>query len=155
MPKWAIALSAVLVAGGLAVGYLGLMPRLSDRDRILAVIADAEQAANQGDWGRLLNYVAEDYSDRSGFTKNDLRRLALEAGRSFSSVRVKASLQGLAVSDKGRATALVFVTVWHEHAEGTATNHYSVTVLFVKRGHRWLVANAEGWQEAVDQHVRG
>lgn len=155
MPKWAIAVSAVLVAGGLAVGYLGLMPRLSARDRILAIIADAEQAANQGDWGRLLNYVADDYSDRSGFTKNDLKRMALEAGRSFGPVHVRASLQGLAVSDKGRATALVFVTVWHQHAEGTATSQYSVTVLFVKRGHRWLVTNAEGWQEAVDQHVRG
>lgn len=155
MPKWAIALTAVLVVGGLVVGYLGLTPRLSDRDQIMAIIARAEQAANQGDWGRLLSFVADDYSDSSGLTKNDLKRMALEGGRSFDAVRVKAKVQGLAVSDKGRATALLLVTVCDDHAGQTQTREYSVTATFEKRGRRWVVTQAEGWQEEIDKHAEG
>lgn len=153
MPKWAVALTVILVGGGLFVGYVGLTPRLSDRDRIMGIIADAEQAANQGDWGRLLNFVADDYSDSSGLTKDDLKRMALEAGRSFDTVRVKADVQGLAISDKGRATALVLVTVSDNDAGQPQTREYSVTVTFEKRGRRWLIMKAEGWQEEIDKHT--
>jgi hypothetical protein len=154
MPRWALALTVVVLAGGLIVGYLGLMPRLSDRDQVLAVIADATQAANQRDWSRVLQAVADDYKDPSGYTRADLQRLSLQAGRAFEGYRVQTVLAALVVSDRGRATAMVQLLIYH--GEDPAPTRHDVTITFEKRGlrwlfggRRWLVVSAEGWQDEM------
>lgn len=148
MPKWAIVVSALILVVGLTTGYLGLRPRVSDRDQILYMIADAEQAANAQQFMRLLKYIAADYRDSHGYTRADLKRMALQAERSMEPVEVGVEVTGLVVaSSRGQASAQVLVNL-RRPMEGS-TDSFRIDLKLAKRGRRWLVVKAEGWQEAT------
>ena len=146
MPKWAITLTAAIILIGLLIGYFGF-PRSSDeKGQILSIIAEAEQAANAGQFIRLLRYVAEDYHDSSGYTKRDLKRLALQAEQSGHIWRITATVNGIVVSGR-TASVQVGVDVWE--AGSTKSEHYDLRLRMVKR-RRWYVIAAEGWQKAIE-----
>ncbi|MCD6352027.1 MAG: hypothetical protein J7M26_07900 [Armatimonadetes bacterium] len=148
MPRWALVLTFVILAVGLTAGYLGLRPRMSDRDLIYHMLADMEQRANQGDYFSLMRYVDDDYRDGSGYSKDDLKRLALQAGRSGEQVQVHVEVKGL-VLVKNTATLRVELDVIRSEGEGRPRENYTITARLHKRGRRWLVARADGWQEAA------
>jgi len=153
MPRWAIVLAVAIIAGGVFLSYFGLGARGDDKQQILVLIGDVEQAANARDWGRVLGHISPDYQDRSGFTKDSLRGLAMQASR-LDPFSVQAAVSGVTVSDKRRATALVRVSV--SHGEGEA-ERYEVMVVLERKGgfwqtlmgRGWQVTDAEGWQAAL------
>ena len=147
--------TVVLLAAALtAVYWFFLRPGPSDRDQILAMIADAEQGINQHVFSRALRYVADDYHDSEGNTKATLKRLALQAARSAEKYKVVTAVKGLVISgDRSRATVVLDATV-HFLSSGEAKT-YNVTLKLEKRGRRWLVVSADGWQQAVDDAVGG
>lgn len=146
MPKWAMILSGVVILGGLLIGYVGLEPGVTSEERIYRIISDMEQAANRRDFLALLQYVAEDYTDAMGQSREDLKRLALQAGRGVEFLQVLVRVRGLVVSGR-RATMQAEVTL----VEGTRgrPENYTVNVAFEKRGRRWLIVKTDGWQDAV------
>jgi len=83
----------ILIAG--LIGYMGLRPSMSEEDQIYHLIGEMEQAANRNDLLSLLRYVAEDYKDTFGHTRDSLKALALQAERSLTLLRVKVSVTGL------------------------------------------------------------
>jgi hypothetical protein len=151
MPRWAVALALVIILAGLFLSYRGFRPGVSDKDQVLNLIGDVELAANQRDWGRVLNHVSADYHDKSGMNKDSLRGLALQAGGGLDAFRVQTRVPAITVSDRNRASALVQVKVAHGQGE---TEQYAVTVVFEKRKkflwlRDWVVVEADGWQGAV------
>ncbi len=154
MPRWAIVLAVAIIAGGVFLSYFGLGTRGDDKQQIESLIADVQQAASVRDWGRVLGHVSTDYRDKTGLTKDSLRGLAMQASRLEKPFRVQASVSGITVSDKNRATALVRVTI--AQGEGGA-QRLDVMVVFEKKGswwqnftgHGWKVTDAEGWQPAL------
>ena len=154
MPRWAIILAAVIIAGGVFLSYFGLGTRGDDKQQVEAVIADVQHAASARDWGRVLSHISPDYRDKGGMSKDALRGLAAQATSLEKPFQLQATVQGVTVSDKNRATALVRVTV--AHAEGGA-QALDVMVVFEKKGnwwqnftgHGWQVTDAEGWQPAL------
>ncbi|MGD9520120.1 MAG: hypothetical protein AB7W28_11470 [Armatimonadota bacterium] len=145
MPKWAIAVSAMILIAGL-IGYMGLRPSMSEEDQIYHLIGEMEQAANRNDLLSLLRYVAEDYKDTFGHTRDSLKALALQAERSLTLLRVKVSVTGL-VRVGSRATLQADVLLW-EGSQSQPEN-YRVKATLEKRGRKWMIVNAEGWQEAA------
>lgn len=140
------------VAAALYVVVIGSGP--SDRDQILGMIADAQQGINQRVFSRALKYVADDYHDSEGNTKASLKRLALQAARSSEQYHLSTMVRGLVISGGGkRATVMVEATVRYLSSGETKT--YNVTLKLEKRGRRWLVVNADGWQQAVDDAMGG
>jgi hypothetical protein len=153
MPKWAIILAAAIIVGGVFLSYFGLGTRGDDKQQILVLIGDVEQAANARDWGRVLSHVSADYKDKTGMTKDSLRGLAMQASR-LDRVRVQTKVEGVTVSDKNRATVLLRLSVGRN--EGGAAS-FDVMIVLQKTGtwwqqfmgHGWQVTDAEGWQSAV------
>ncbi len=152
MPKWAMILSGVVILGGLVIGYVGLEPGVTNEERIYRIISDMEQAANRRDFPALLQYIAQDYGDEAGQSREDLKRLALQAGRGVEFLQVGVRVRGLVVSGK-RATMQADLTV----LEGTRPKpgNYTVNVTFERRGRRWLIVKADGWQDAVHGDLGG
>jgi ketosteroid isomerase-like protein len=143
-----LVVSGLIVAAGLVAGYLGLRPPLSDADRIRALVADVTQAINQRALERVLACVADDYHDSQGHTKADLRRLLWQAGRSGGSYYVRSAIRGLVISGGGmRASVVVEAEVWR--GESGERENYELQATLEKRGRRWLVVRAEGWQQAA------
>ena len=154
MRKWIAGAVAVAIAAGIVAAYLLFGSRPSDRDQILAMIADAEQGINQRVFSRALKYVADDYHDSEGNTKATLKRLALQAARSPEQYHLSTMVRGLVISGDGkRATVMVDATVHYLSSGKTKT--YNVTLKLEKRGRRWLVVSAEGWQQAADDAMGG
>ncbi len=155
MSKWAFAAFVVVLAASLTIVYLLIVrPAPPDREQILQMIADAEQGINQRVFSRALKYVADDYHDSEGNTKAALKRLALQAARSSEQYRVRADVKGLVIAGDGqRATVVVEATV--DFLSSGRTKTYNVTLKLEKRGRRWLVVSADGWQQAVDEAVGG
>jgi hypothetical protein len=152
VPRWAIALSATIIGLGLVVGYSDFWPAASDEERIYEMVADMQRAAERGDYLSVLRYVADDYHDAASYTRQDLRRLAIQADRDAAASRVTSRVKGLVLSGK-KATMQVDVLVWE--SSGAEEQKYSVRATLEKRGRRWVIVSSEGWQDAIGTKLGG
>ncbi|MBC7288012.1 MAG: hypothetical protein H5T86_08235 [Armatimonadetes bacterium] len=154
MKGWLVIATGTVIAALVAAYVLVVRTAPSDRDQILGLVADAQQGINQRVFSRVLKYIADNYHDSMGNTKATLQRLAMQAAGTAEQYRLATTVRGLVISgDRRRATILVEATLYLISSGDART--YNVTAKLEKRGRRWLVVNAEGWQEAADEPAGG
>ncbi len=138
-------LAGALVLIAAAVGWWQSRPRLTDEEKILAVIAEVRAAAEERNAGRVLRHIDDDYDDGT-YKKLDLTRMVVGGFRSPEPWRVQVELPQVQVTGD-RATAKVRVEVWFAGA-GSDSDHVraKVTADFVKRRGSWKVIRAGGWE---------
>lgn len=109
---WAIpiVLRVLVTLGVLATMGCGRAP--SPEDRIRALIAEAERAAEARDAGALVDLVTEDYGDARGNDRRTLRQLLFVLFRQNERVFVLHHVRAIDVAEDGTtATAQVAVAV--------------------------------------------
>ena len=144
-------IAAVIAVLGIvaAVGFVAFRcrPQPDDRALIERLVADAQVAVQRRDLRKIMRIIDDNYHDRYGYTKQDLRRLAISAGRSFHSIRVAPTIKGIVVAD-GKASLQVDVLVWVD--EQLQPDQYTIRATLVKRGRQWKVISSDGWQQTEE-----
>ena len=131
-----------LVTLSLAVFLLGACgARSSDDERVRAIIATAEKAAEARDTSDVLDVVVTDYSDSQGFDRAQLRNFLLAYFLANPRVEVFTNVQDLQFPVDGLARARIEVAVL------PAGDRATLQVEFRRQGDRWLVARADRSRE--------
>ena len=115
--------------------------RSNDEERVRALIASAEKAAEARDTSDVLDVVAADYTDSQGFDRAQLRNFLRVYFLANPSIEVLADIQDVQFPVDGLASARIEVTVL------PAGDRATLQVEFRRQGDRWLVARADRLRE--------
>lgn len=141
------AIGLVIIGGGVTVWHFVLRPPgLTDRQQILRMVAELEQAVEQRQTSTVMRYISEDYRDGHGFDRRMIQRLVVQAARQRSPIDIVVQL-GPILIEGDTATARVDADYSLEEplGEGMGT-HVSAEVVFRRERGGWRVLRADGWQ---------
>jgi hypothetical protein len=114
----------------------------SDEEKVRAVIASVEEAAEARDTSDVLELVADDYADKQGSDKSQLQNFLRAYFLSHPRIEVLVNIQTLEFPAKGLARARVGLTNIPLDQLG-AGESLTLDVEFREAGGEWLVARAD------------
>jgi len=138
-------LAVIAVAGGLATYWL-TQPVLSDREQIVNMFWQVQEAVERKSLSGVMRHISEDYDD-GHFTKRDLARLATQGLRESGAFHVLASVCSLDIYGN-QATAQVKVRFWVGDVSAEHAQRLTIWVRAEKNRNRWRVTGAYGWRRA-------
>lgn len=142
----------LLIVGGLALWHFVLRgPGLDDRQQIIRLIADVEQAVEQGKTSSVMRCISDDYNDAHGFDRRMIHRLVVGGLHQSGPIDVVVQL-GEIVVEGDRATVHIELDYSLGRPLGMGEDfHASVDVTLQREGGNWKVVRSDGWQGAALQ----
>ena len=144
-----IVVGAGLIAAGLWY-YFARGPRLDDREQIIQMVVDVEQAVETKRTSTILDYFSEDYKDSMGYDRRALQRLLFAGFRQAGYVDVVAQLGEISIQGD---TATVHVETDYAFGQaggGDGSAHVALDVTLQRERSGWKIVNAEGWHTAAN-----
>ena len=136
----------IIVVGGSLTAYWLPQRAVSDRQQILDMFLQVEQAVERKSISGVMRHISEDYDDGT-YSKRDLNQLAIAAFRERGSFNVLASASSLDISGN-QATAQVKVRFWTGYGSAGQAQRLTLWIQAEKKGKRWQVTSAHGWEQA-------
>jgi len=143
------------VLAGLVVAIVAIAvwrpgrPVVSDRQQILRLIAEVEQAVERKSVSGCMRYVSEAYHDESG-GRRDLQRLMVGAFRTRNDVELGVYPEQVDITGP-TAAVTVRVEVTSVSPEGARdTTPMVVRAKLAKEQRRWVLTQAEGYEEGAE-----
>lgn len=137
----------VVLVGAVVVAvfvYTGRDP-MTNRQRIINNITNAERAVERGSVSGLMAAVSEDYEDEYGNSKRQLVRMAVTALRR-DDWQVDVQLEDLSIHD---STATTSLQVGVAPADSPGRRRvYDMTVEWQKENAEWRAVSSSGWRGA-------
>ena len=147
---WIALLTVILLAG------CGTAP--SPEERIRALIAEAERAAESRDTGDVMALVAEGYTDAHGQGREELRRYLRALFLRYQSIHLLVRVSTIKVIDD-RATATLFVAMAGQPLTEAdlpllRADAHRLDLHLVNQEGDWVVAHA-AWRRASREDLLG
>ena len=105
-----VAAALCLLALAAAVQLAGCTAEPTPEERIRELIREAEAAAEARDTGDVMAFIAEDFHDERGLTREDLRNYLRALFLRYQSIHLLVKVSSIEVTDD-RATAIVLVAM--------------------------------------------
>ncbi len=143
-----IVIGAALIAVG-AWYFLAKGPRPDDREQIIQMVVEVEQAVEARRTSTVISYFSEDYKDTMGYDRRSLQRFLMAGLHNSDGIDVVTQLGEIDVQGDTATVHVEADYAFGGSAGGDGSAHMSVDVTLQRERGGWKIVRADGWQGSM------